>query len=148
MTKSFATSVIFISMLLIALSYATAFLPGGAPDWAAWVIALSMSALMVAVLILGAAKGGAVRHNGLRAIFVLTFLALAVGFALALRAPVPTPDAPLFLGLPHGAAIIMFVVGFLPMLVLPLAYALTFEETNLSDEELADLRARLKELRP
>lgn len=148
MSKRLAINVIFVAMLMIALSYATAFLPGGAPAWAAWLIAFAMSAVMVSVLFLGAGKGGQVRHKGLRLVFALTFALLAGGFAMALLAPAVTADAALWLGLPQGAAIIMFVVGFLPLLILPLAYALTFDSTNLSEDELAEIRARLKELRP
>ena len=145
-TKRIALAVIFVSMLAIAGGYASAFLPGGAPPAAAWVFAIATAAMMTAVLPLGAARNG--EKLGILAwVFWFCFLALAGGFCFALLAPAPTPDAKLFLGLPAGAAIILFVVGLLPLRVLPIAYALTFDKTTLNTEELDRLRAQLAELR-
>ena len=78
--------------------------------------------------------------------FVFIFAVLAVGFICALL-PTDVSTDRLYLGLPSGAAIILYIVGLLPMVVLPLAYALTFEQTTLADEELERLRAQLAELR-
>lgn len=144
--RRLALAVIFLSMLAIAGGYASAFLPGGAPPLAAWIFAIATAAMMVAVLVLGAARTG-VRFGGLVWVFVFCFMALAGGFALALLAPEVTADAALYMGLPQGAAVILFVVGLMPMLVLPIAYALTFDKTTLSTEELEALRARLADLR-
>ncbi|MGQ0814279.1 MAG: hypothetical protein ACT4O1_07415 [Gemmatimonadota bacterium] len=144
--KRIALGVIFVSMLAIAAGYASAFLPGGAPAGVAWLFALAIAALMIAVLVLGAARKGA-SLGMLKWVFGFCFACLAVGFSLALLAPAVAPESKLWLGLPQGAAIILYVVGFLPMLVLPIAYALTFDHTTLSSDELERLRARLEELR-
>jgi hypothetical protein len=64
-----------------------------------------------------------------------------------LLSPAVTPDSRLWLGLPQGAAIILYIVGFLPLLVLPMAYAVTFDKTTLSEQELDELRMRLAALR-
>ena len=48
---------------------------------------------------------------------------------------------PLWLGLPPRAAVVLYVIGFLPVLVLPLAYALTFDALTLSEADLARARA-------
>ncbi|MBA2239290.1 MAG: hypothetical protein H0W24_11405, partial [Lysobacter sp.] len=48
---------------------------------------------------------------------------------------------PLLFGLPQRAAIIVYGVGLLPTLVLPVAYALTFEAQTLRDEDLERVRA-------
>lgn len=141
-----ALAVIFLSMLAIAGGYASAFLPGGAPPLAAWVFAIATAAMMVAMLVLGAARTG-IPFGGLVWVFVFCFVALAGGFGLALLAPEVTADAALYMGLPQGAALILFVVGLMPMLVLPIAYALTFDKTTLNSEELEALRARLADLR-
>lgn len=146
MTKRFGLAVIIVSMLGIAAAYALAFLPGGAPRAAVWLIALSTAGVMVGVLILGAARGKGVRHRALRIIFIAVFLLLVAGFGLALLAPPLTKDSKLWLGLPQGAAAIMLLVGFIPMVILPVAYALTFEDTTLNEDELNALRARLREL--
>lgn len=147
MSKRFALGAIFGCMFAIGLAYASAFLPSGAPSAAAWVVAIATAGVMVAVLVLGAARGRTTVHPALTAVFVFTFVVLAAGFCLALVAPPVTPGARLWLGLPKGAAIILYVVGLLPMLVLPIAYAMTFEKTTLSAEELDALRRRLTELR-
>ena len=141
-----ALATIFLSLLAIALVYASAFMPGGAPRAAAFVFAIATAALIVAVLVLGAARPGR-RLGVLTGVFAFCFIVLALGFTLALRAPAVTPNDRLWLGLPQGAATILYVVGLLPLLVLPLAYALTFDRTTLSETELAALRARLAELR-
>jgi hypothetical protein len=111
------------------------------------VFAIATAAMMVAVLVLGAARRGGAGLGGLRWVFLFCFAVLALGFSLALLAPAVTPDAQLFIGLPQGAAIILYVVGLLPLLVLPIAYAVTFDKTTLSVDELAELRRKLAELR-
>lgn len=144
--RRYALAVIFISMLAIAGGYASAFLPGGAPAIAAWIFAFATAAMMVAVLVLGAARRN-VPLGKLKWIFAFCFISLAGGFSLALAAPAVTPDAKLWLGLPEGAAVILYVVGLLPLLVLPVAYARTFDKTTLSEAELDALREKLIALR-
>ena len=57
------------------------------------------------------------------------WLVLAVGFgAVLLLHPASPTDPTLWLGLPPRAAVILYGIGILPALVLPLAYALTFDE--------------------
>lgn len=144
--RRIALLTIFVSMLAIALGYASAFLPNGTPRAAAFVFAIATAALMVAVLVLGAARKGGAGLGHLRWVFLFCFVVLAGGFSLALLAPAVTPDARLFIGLPQGAAIILYIVGILPLLVLPIAYALTFDKTTLSIDELAELRRKIAEL--
>ena len=141
--KRFALLVIFLAMLVIGAGYLSAFLPGGAPRYAAYAFAIATAAVMTAISVLGAARkrGGL---GALRWVFLFTFLVMAGGFAAALSSIGASTE--LWLGLPRGAAIIIYIVGLLPMVVLPLAYALTFEKTTLDDPELAELRRKLREL--
>jgi hypothetical protein len=44
------------------------------------------------------------------------------------------------LGLPRRAAIVLYGIGLLPLFVLPVAYALTFDEMTLSEEDLERVR--------
>jgi hypothetical protein len=69
---------------------------------------------------------------------------MAAGFCAALTSI--TDSQELWLGLPRGAAIILYIVGLVPMAVLPIAYALTFDRTTLSEAELDELRRRLRAL--
>lgn len=144
MTKRTSLLVIFLSMVVIAAGYGSAFLPGGAPRLATYAFAIATASMMTAIIVLGAARKG-VKLGALAWVFAFTFAVLAIGFTLALG-ETDVASQPLWGGLPRGAAIILYVVGLLPMAVLPIAYALTFERTTLNDAELAELRRKLADL--
>lgn len=136
-----ALAALLLATLAIAAAYASAFLPGGAPRLAAWAMALGVPLALVAMMALGAARGGQLPKRLLVA-FAFVGLLLAAGFALALALPDSLGAAePLLFGLPRRAAIIVYGVGLLPTLVLPVAYALTFEAQTLRDEDLERVRA-------
>jgi hypothetical protein len=136
-----AVALLVVATLAIAGAYGSAFLPGGAPPWAPWLMALGVPLALVGVMTLGAARRGHV-PGALLAAFALVGVTLAGGFALALALPAGAPGSePLLLGLPRRAAIVVFGIGLLPVLVLPVAYALTFEAQTLRDEDLARVRA-------
>ena len=125
----------------IAAAYASAFSPGGAPRWAAWAMALGVPLALVSVMVLGAARRG--RLSGrLLAAFLFVGALLAAGFGIALALPGGLGAAePLLLGLPRRAAIVVYGIGLLPTLVLPVAYALTFDAQTLREEDLEQVRA-------
>lgn len=141
--RRFALLVIVLAMMVIGAGYLSAFMPGGAPRLAAYAFAVATAAVMTAISVLGAARkrGGL---GPLRWVFLLTFVILAGGFVAALSAIGQSTE--LWLGLPRGAAIILYIVGLVPMAVLPLAYALTFDKTTLDERELDELRRKLREL--
>ena len=131
--------------LAIGVAYASALAAGAgnaAPGWAAWLMAAGVPLALVSVMTLGAARGGRV-PGVLLAAFAFVGLLLAAGFALALSLPGAngTTGEPLLLGLPRRAAIIVYGIGLLPVLVLPGAYAMTFEAQTLRDEDLERVRA-------
>lgn len=136
------------SAIMIAAAYASGFLPGGAPAWAAWLLALGTVTIVVAAMMLGALRDGRAASARLALPFAATWCIIFGGFALALLLPAETASAALWLGLPRRAAIIIYGVGLLPMLVLPVAYALTFDELALSDADLERVRAAAEALRP
>lgn len=122
--------------LAIAAAYASAFLPGDPPAWSPWALGIGTAVVMVAASALGAARAD--RGIGrLKLPFAIVFLIVAGGFAAALMLQSPGEDPRLFLGLPAGAAIVLIGIGLLPLLVLPIAYGLTFEEMTLSEADLA-----------
>ena len=145
MIRRGALFVIFLSMVVIGLGYASAFLPGGVPEIATYAFAIATACMMTAILVLGAARRQA-KLGKLWWVFAFVFVVLAGGFTAALAEAAVTTER-LWLGLPSGAAIILYVVGLSPMAVLPIAYALSFDKTTLSGEELETLRRRLAELR-
>jgi hypothetical protein len=66
---------------------------------------------------------------------------LAAGFALALALPADErAGSPLYLGLPLRAAIIIYGIGLFPIVVLPIAYALTFHAQTLNAGDLERVR--------
>ena len=139
MAKRLALYGLALSALAIALAYATAFLPGGAPKWAAWPMALGIPAALVAIMVLGAARDGLVGRLALP--FALSGLVLAGGFALALGLPAnEAAGVPLYGGLPLRAAIVLYGIGLFPIVVLPIAYALTFSAQTLTAEDVERVR--------
>lgn len=128
----------------IAAAYLSAFLPGPPTGWAPWALGMGTAVVMVASSALGAAR----RDGGLGRLklpFALVFLILAGGFALVLALPpVDAANPTLFLGLPPRAAVVLLGIGLLPLLVLPIAYALTFDEMTLNEADWDRIRAAAK----
>jgi hypothetical protein len=132
---------LFAGILAIAIGYAAAFRRGGAPSWAPWLLALGIPISLGAIMILGAARGE--RGIGqLKLPFFFVVAVLAIGFCAALALPATeSPLSKLWLGLPVRAAVVIYGIGLLPIVVLPVAYALTFETQTLSAEDLERVRA-------
>jgi hypothetical protein len=135
-----AITLLVVATVTIAAAYASAFRAGGAPLWAPWLLATGVPLALVGVMVLGAARSGRLPRS-LALAFALVGLMLAAGFALALALPAGLGAAePLLLGLPQRAAIIVYGIGLLPVLVLPAAYALTFDAQTLRAEDLERVR--------
>ena len=91
-------------------------------------------------MMLGAARGEA-GIGKLKIPFAFVVIVLAIGFGAALTISPEAPGSRLWLGLPIRAAIVIYGIGLLPIIVLPVAYALTFETQTLSAEDLERVRA-------
>ncbi|HEX2201648.1 MAG TPA: hypothetical protein VHG91_00045 [Longimicrobium sp.] len=146
MARRTALLAFLLGTLAIAAAYASAFLPGDPPRWSAWAMGTGTAVVMVAAMALGAARAG--RIGRLKLPFAFVFVVLAGGFAAALALPPEAPGAALFLGLPLRAAIVLIGVGMLPLFVLPVAYALTFDEMTLSEADLERVRRQARALAP
>ena len=144
-TRRAALVALFIGIAAIAAGYATAFSAGKTPAWAAWLLALGIPVALAAIMILGAARGR--RGIGpLKIPFAFVALVLVIGFGAALALPATEgPLSTLWLGLPARAAIVIYGVGLLPIIVLPIAYALTFETQTLSAEDVERVRVLARE---
>jgi hypothetical protein len=66
------------------------------------------------------------------------FGAMAVGFVGVLLMPTPVAGGPLLFGLPRLTAALLLVVGALPLIVLPVAYARAFDTEVIPAEERRD----------
>jgi hypothetical protein len=140
MTRSLALGALFVSTLLIAAAYVGALVASPVPVWAPWALMIGTATIMLATTVLGASRGGA----GIGRLVVplaAMFFVLVVGFGAALVMPSEVAGASLWLGLPRRAAIVLYGVGVLPLFVLPVAYALTFESLTLSEADLERVRA-------
>ncbi len=138
--RRLALGLVTAATLAIAVAYASAFLPGGAPAWAPWCLAMGTSAIMVGMMLLGASRRGGVGRLGW--VFLLVFLWVAAGFAVLLALPAADPaEATLWLGLPPRAAVLMYGIGLAPLLVVPVAYAFTFDRLTLGEADLERVRA-------
>ncbi|HEX7596444.1 MAG TPA: hypothetical protein VF387_08805 [Gemmatimonadaceae bacterium] len=144
-TRRAALVTLFAGVAAIALGYAAAFAPHGTPTWAPWLLALGIPAALGAIMILGATRGG--RGVGrLKIPFAFVILMLVIGFGAALALPATEgPLSKLWLGLPARAAIVIYGIGLLPIFVLPVAYALTFETQTLSADDLELVRKLARE---
>lgn len=139
-TKKVARVILLLAVGAIAVAYASAFMPGGAPGWAPWLLALGIPGALGGIMVLGAARerGGVGR---LAIPFAFVIVTLTVGFCLALALPANEgPESTLWLGLPARAAIIIYGIGLMPVVVLPVAYALTFETQTLAAEDVEKVR--------
>jgi hypothetical protein len=144
-TRRLALQALFFSVVAIAVGYAAAFRRAGTPTWAAWLLAIGIPVALGAIMILGATRGR--RGIGpLKLPFLFVVATLAIGFGAALALPATEgPLSKLWLGLPARAAIVIYGVGLLPIIVLPIAYALTFESQTLSADDLEQVRAVARE---
>jgi hypothetical protein len=140
-TRRAALASLVAGILAIAFGYGAAFLPGGAPAWAPWLLALGIPVALGAIMILGAARGP-MGIGPLKYPFAFVVATLAVGFGTALALPsTEGPLSELWLGLPARAAMVIYGIGLLPIIVLPVAYALTFKSQTLNAEDVERVRA-------
>lgn len=139
-TKRVARLALTAASIAIAIGYASAFMTGGAPPWAPWLLVFGIPVALVAVMVMGAARDkGGIKKLALPFAFVGVLLTL--GFALALGLPAnESAQSSLYLGLPLRAALVIYGVGLIPIVILPVAYALTFETQTLNPEDLEKVR--------
>jgi hypothetical protein len=136
-----------LSALLIGAGYAACFLPGGPPPWAPWIFALGTGTILIAAMMIGALPEDGRRGARLAVPLAITWIIVVGGFAAALLLPPETMRDGLWLGLPRRAAIILYGVGLLPMFVLPVAYALTFDDLTLRAEDVQRVRDAAERMR-
>lgn len=145
--KRRALGAIVLSTCLIAVAFASAFMEGSSPRWAGWLFAAGTTGVLLATLVLGAAR----RDRGLGRLaipFAIMVALLGGGFLAVFIMPGDLGAAePLVLGLPRRAAVVLYVIGLLPTLVLPVAYALTFADQTLRPEDMERVLAAARERR-
>ncbi len=92
--------------------------------------------MLCGIMVLGATRDGA-RMGRLKWPFLFVALLLGGGFGAALALPATEwPGGPSIGGLPLRAAIIVYGIGLVPIGILPIAYALTFETQTLDENDV------------
>ena len=139
--KRLLVRLLVLSCCLVAAAYAAAFLSTSVPLWASVSLSVGANGIIMTLMAIGA-----VRHDTMPRSLVWTFIGLFVLCASAFVAALLVParegiGGPLLLGLPLRTAIVLYSVGVVPIAVLPFAYALTFESSTLSDDDLERVRA-------
>jgi hypothetical protein len=125
---------------LVALSYAAVF-AGAGGGWAPWTLAIGANGVIISLMAIGAVRRDTLPRS-LAWTFVGLFVLCAGCFVAALALPAAEgANGPLLLGLPLRTAIVLYGIGVVPIFVLPLAYALTFESSTLSQGDLDRVRA-------
>ena len=126
---------------LVAAAYVAMFMPATPPAWAPISLAIGANGVIMTLMAIGA-----VRHDTMPRSLVWTFSGLFVlcagAFIVALLMPAQEgAGGPLLFGLPLRTAIVLYGVGVVPIAILPFAYALTFESSTLSEDDLVRVRA-------
>ncbi len=138
--KKAALVVLVLSIAAIGIAYGGVMLTGGAGPWNAWVMAIATPFAMIATMTLGAARAGK-PGAGLRKLampFAAVLLIMLGAFVAALT--LPADGEALFLGLPLRAAILLYGIGVVPVFILPVAYALTFDDITLTEDDIERVR--------
>jgi hypothetical protein len=144
--KSFILGLVVLSLLVVGAGYAGSFAADGPPMWASWCLAVGTCGALMSLMALGAVRRGHIAPV-LRWVFAGMFLWCAGCFCVALALP---PDegagGALLFGFPLRSTIVLLGVAVVPILVFPIAWALTFDSAMLSDEDLRKLREAQAEM--
>lgn len=145
MAPRIAVGILFLGTLCVGSAYLSAFAPA-AGTWGSWGMVAGTALMILGTLLLGAGRPGR-PLGGLGLVFAFLFLLVAGCLAAALLLPAEHAGSALLLGLPRRAAIVLYGLGVVPFLVLPVAYARTFDRLDLGEAELAAFRERAASLR-
>lgn len=136
---------LFLGAVLVALAYASAWV--GGPAWGVWVMIVGSALSLSAATALGAANSH-VRPARVAFATIFLFVVIVAGFGVPMLLPTDATKGALLLGLPLSVAIEVYGVGLLPLLVMPLLFAVEFKAGGLDDAALAELRRRCTAVRP
>ena len=126
-------------------AYATAWLSGGTSPAAPWLMVACIALTLPGTVLLGA--GRSTRQPWLIGAAVVLVILLPGVLAAALLLPHETPADRLLLGLPRRLALVVYGIGLVPALILPLAFARDFRDDGLDPDGLKALRDECARLR-
>ncbi|HEV8411215.1 MAG TPA: hypothetical protein VGQ30_11955 [Gemmatimonadaceae bacterium] len=143
MLKSAVLSLVFLFLAVVAAGYTGSFFDA---TWAPWCLAIGTCGALMSMMALGAIRRGKIAPV-LRWVFAGMFLFCAGCFCVALAIP-PNEGAggPLLFNFPLRSTIVLLGVAIVPILVMPFAWALTFDSSMLSEDDLVRLREAQTEM--
>ncbi len=143
MLKSAVLSLVFLSLAVVAAGYTGAFFDAA---WAPWCLAIGTCGALMSMMALGAIRRGKIAP-ALRWVFVGMFVFCAGCFCVALAIPANEgAGGPLLFSFPLRSTIVLLGIAIVPILVMPFAWALTFDSSMLSEDDLLRLRAAQSEM--
>lgn len=146
MLKSLILALVVLSLVVVGAGYAGSFAPGGPAAWAPWCLSTGTCGALMSLMALGSVRRGRMAPV-LRWVFAGMFLWCAGCFAVALALPADEgAGGTLLFGFPLRSTIVLLGVAVVPILVFPIAWALTFDSAMLSDEDLRKLREAQAEM--
>lgn len=134
MTRRLSLITLGVTAPLVLLTFLIPF-PGGE-----LVFGLAVVLFPVALMALGASRQGSTGPVTWPLLGLLMVLVVVVVGMFVVRGQVT--DGPWWGGLPAGAALQLYGLFLLPLLISSLGYARTFEGWSLRDDELTQLRQR------
>jgi hypothetical protein len=144
--KSLILSLVVLSLLVVGAGYAGSFAPGGAASWAPWCLAIGTCGAIMSMMALGSIRRGRIAPS-LRWVFAGMFLWCAGCFCVALALPADeSAGGRLLFSFPLRSTVVLLGVAIVPILVFPMAWALTFDSSMLSEDDLNKLRAAQAEM--
>jgi ABC-type Na+ efflux pump permease subunit len=145
--RAAAHALFVLALVGVALAYGSAFLGPQAADGGAVLLAVAMPVSLLALAVLGAWRDDRPSWLFLAAVSVAG-VAVAGALLAAWRLPADAATDRLWLGLPRRAALLVYGVCGVPLVLLPLAYAATFPKTALTDADVARVRAAARSREP
>ena len=105
--------------------------------WAQSIFAVLVMGYPVALIVIAVSRNGRIGPLGIPLLALLVFLEACTIGMLVLRGHVT--DGPWFGGLPLAAAIQLYGLFLTPLLLVALAYALTFDKFEMTEDDLERL---------
>jgi hypothetical protein len=109
-----------LGALLVAAAYALQF--ASTVEAAPWLMAAGSTLVLTAFGLLGVGRSRPYLSAAVLVACACTF----AGFAVALALQPPVADGPLVVGLPRVTALLLLLTGGVPLVLLPVAYAMCF----------------------
>jgi len=128
MRPSLSISILTRGALAVLGAYALSF--AGASPLAPWLLAAGATLVLTGLGLLGAGE----RAPRLAAVVLVACALTFLGFATALVIKPHAVNGPLLLGLPRATTLMLLLTGLVPLVLLPVAYALLFKREVLADE--------------